>query len=148
MTNFNPEVMDSIKAAIRNGTMTPELFKQAADIAVPHYLPGWSWTFTDSISRLGCCWYQKKLLEFSVPFIVEHPKTAKDTLMHEIAHGIAGPLARHSWRWKQIAMQLGATPRACVEVAKPSKTLSKKDSLILVNKKHEDLAELFSGIDC
>ena len=36
-----------------------------------------------------------------------------DTLLHEIAHAIADPTARHGPAWKAVAMRLGATPRAC-----------------------------------
>jgi hypothetical protein len=143
VSTIAPEIMDSIKTAIRNGTMTPELFEQAADYAIGHYLPGWKWQFTNSVRRLGCCWYDKKLLEFSVPYIVEHPTTAKDTLMHEIAHGIAGARAGHGREWKQIAWQLGATPRACVEVSRPKKIYSGAAQLAMVNKNMEDVLNIF-----
>ena len=41
------------------------------------------------------------------------PEKVLDTLLHEIAHALAGPKARHGPVWKAIAKKLGATPRAC-----------------------------------
>ncbi len=36
-----------------------------------------------------------------------------DTLLHEIAHALAGPEAGHGPAWKAVAVRIGATPRAC-----------------------------------
>ena len=36
----------------------------------------------------------------------------KDTLLHEIAHALAGPKAGHRYEWKRICLQIGATPSA------------------------------------
>ena len=38
----------------------------------------------------------------------------RDTILHEIAHALAGPEARHGARWKAIARRIDATPRANV----------------------------------
>ena len=38
----------------------------------------------------------------------------RDTVLHEIAHALVGPEARHGPEWKAIAKRLGATPRANV----------------------------------
>ncbi len=36
----------------------------------------------------------------------------RDTVLHEIAHAIAGPEAGHGPLWKATARRIGATPRA------------------------------------
>jgi len=36
-----------------------------------------------------------------------------DTILHEIAHALAGPAAKHGPAWKAIARRLGATPKSC-----------------------------------
>ena len=38
-----------------------------------------------------------------------------DTILHEIAHAIAGVEAGHGPAWKAVAQRLGATPRARAE---------------------------------
>jgi hypothetical protein len=35
----------------------------------------------------------------------------RDTILHEIAHAIAGPVG-HAWEWRQVDRQLGANPEA------------------------------------
>lgn len=37
----------------------------------------------------------------------------RDTVLHEIAHAIAGSKAGHGWSWKLVATQVGATPQRC-----------------------------------
>lgn len=39
-----------------------------------------------------------------------------DTLLHEIAHAIAGFAAAHGPEWKRVAVMLGAKPVACGEI--------------------------------
>lgn len=41
------------------------------------------------------------------------PDQVTDTILHEIAHALAGPAARHGPAWKSIARRLGATPKSC-----------------------------------
>jgi hypothetical protein len=101
--------------------MTPEQFKQYAQIVVPLYLQDWKWRFTDSRSVLGRCIYHAKTLEFSIPYILSYPHEARETLLHEIAHGIAGGHAGHGWQWQDVAVRLGAKPVACAYVGKPLK---------------------------
>ena len=36
-----------------------------------------------------------------------------DTILHEIAHALAGPGAGHGPAWKATASRLGATPKSC-----------------------------------
>jgi predicted SprT family Zn-dependent metalloprotease len=37
----------------------------------------------------------------------------RDTLLHEIAHALAGPLAGHGLAWRELALKVGATPKRC-----------------------------------
>ena len=43
------------------------------------------------------------------------PREVRDTILHEIAHALAGAKARHGPAWKAIAKRLGATPKARAE---------------------------------
>ena len=79
-----------------------------------HGLIGWTFGFGDTKRRLGVCNFRKKRIEIAEYYALNSPhETVLDTLLHEIAHAIAGPTARHGPAWKAIAIRLGARPRAC-----------------------------------
>ena len=79
-----------------------------------HGLHGWSFSFADTKRQLGVCKYGKKRIEIAEYYALNSPQeSVLDTLLHEIAHAIAGPAARHGPAWKAVAIRLGATPRAC-----------------------------------
>ena len=79
-----------------------------------HGLHGWTFAFADTKRRLGVCKYRTKRIEIAEYYALNSPReSVLDTLLHEIAHAIAGPTAHHGPVWKAIAVRLGATPRAC-----------------------------------
>ena len=43
------------------------------------------------------------------------PREVRDTILHEIAHALAGAKAKHGPAWKAIARRLGATLKARAE---------------------------------
>ncbi|MDB5349954.1 MAG: hypothetical protein JWN86_1201 [Planctomycetota bacterium] len=92
--------------------------KDLADIASremrKHGLHGWTFAFAATRRRLGVCKYRTKRIEIAEYHARNNPpETVLDTLLHEIAHAIAGPAAKHGPDWKAVAIRLGATPRAC-----------------------------------
>ena len=79
-----------------------------------HGLLDWTFSFADTKRRLGVCKYRAKQIEIAEYFALNSPdELVLDTLLHEIAHAIAGPTARHGPAWKRVAIRLGAKPRAC-----------------------------------
>jgi predicted SprT family Zn-dependent metalloprotease len=53
-------------------------------------------------------------IELSRPWTRLHSEAqVRDTILHEIAHALAGPSARHGPRWKKVAQRLGAEPKSC-----------------------------------
>ncbi len=92
--------------------------KELADIAgremTKHGLQGWTFALADAKRQLGVCKYRTKRIEIAEYYARNSPPEAVlDTLLHEIAHAIAGPAAGHGPAWKAVAFRLGATPRAC-----------------------------------
>ena len=92
--------------------------KELAGIAVDEIrkygLRGWTFGIANTKSRLGVCKYRSKRIEISEFHVLNNPReVVLDTLLHEIAHAIAGPSAKHGPVWKAVAARLGATPRAC-----------------------------------
>ena len=86
-------------------------------------LDGWRFEYDDVRSRLGCTKYNQKIITLSKIGVYLHPDSeVKDTILHEIAHVLAGHEAGHGPKWKEIAARIGATPKACfIEVRVPIK---------------------------
>src|SRR3954451_24473133 len=92
--------------------------KELEEIAVRELrangLHGWTFGLVKTKRRLGVCKYRTKRIEIAEYYARNSPPgTVLDTLLHEIAHAIAGPAAGHGPAWKAVALRLGATPRAC-----------------------------------
>ncbi len=78
-----------------------------------HDLEQWTLAFVESRRRLGDCWYDHQLIRIARHHAIEHPEPEiRDTVLHEIAHALAGHAAGHGPVWKAIARRIGATPRA------------------------------------
>src|SRR5947209_9044949 len=91
-----------------------ELTAMASQEMAKHGLQGWTFALANTRRQLGVCKYRWKRIELSEYYATHSPReSVRDTLMHEIAHAIAGPAARHGPAWKAVALRLGATPRAC-----------------------------------
>lgn len=78
-----------------------------------HGLTTWSFGWAKTKRRQGVCKYRTRRIEIA-EYYAQHNSREKvlDTLMHEIAHALAGPKAGHGPAWKAIARKLGAIPRA------------------------------------
>jgi predicted SprT family Zn-dependent metalloprotease len=92
--------------------------KALADIAAvrlaEHGLTGWTFGLAHSKRRLGVCKYRTRRIEIGTYYALHNPESAVlDTLLHEIAHALAGPEAGHGPAWQAVAVRIGATPRAC-----------------------------------
>ncbi|HEV8062929.1 MAG TPA: SprT-like domain-containing protein [Gemmataceae bacterium] len=91
-----------------------ELEAIASQELAKHGLHGWTFGWADTKRRLGVCKHRTKRIEIAAYYALNNPAEAVlDTLLHEIAHALAGPGARHGPVWKAIAVRLGAMPRAC-----------------------------------
>ncbi|MCY4100096.1 MAG: SprT-like domain-containing protein [Rhodobacteraceae bacterium] len=90
-----------------------EISTQARNLMDSHGLPEWNLRFDESIRFLGKCNYRDKIIHLSRSHALDGKDSEiRDTILHEIAHALAGPKARHGHKWKMIAKQIGAKPRA------------------------------------
>ncbi len=90
-----------------------EISSQARNLMDSHGLHEWNLRFDESIRFLGKCNYRDKTVHLSRSHALDGKDTEiRDTILHEIAHALAGPKARHGPKWKTIAKQIGAKPRA------------------------------------
>ncbi|OWK43743.1 Phage protein [Fimbriiglobus ruber] len=86
----------------------------ARELFAKYTLAGWTFGLSDSKRQLGVCKHRQKRIEIGEFYARSNPDAAvMDTLLHEIAHAIAGPGAGHGPIWKAVAIRIGATPRAC-----------------------------------
>lgn len=91
-----------------------QLEDAAKRLMAEHGLVGWSFGLSGSKRRLGVCKYRQKRIEIGEYYARHNPDAAVlDTLLHEIAHALAGPEAGHGPAWKGVAARIGATPQAC-----------------------------------
>ena len=78
-----------------------------------HGLTGWTFAFGEARRRLGHCHFRHHVIRISRTHALEgSEEQIRDTVLHEIAHAIAGYEAGHGPLWKVTARRIGATPRA------------------------------------
>jgi predicted SprT family Zn-dependent metalloprotease len=91
-----------------------ELEAIAAQELSKNGLHDWTFGLSNAKRRLGVCKFRSKRVEISGYYARNSPReSVLDTLLHEIAHAIAGPRAGHGPAWRVVAVRLGAVPQAC-----------------------------------
>jgi len=103
--------------------MKPDDAKMLAQQLMRHYhLHDWTFAWNRRKRALGMCFWGKKQIELSLPFVQRNDEAAvRDTILHEIAHALAGQKAGHGPAWKRICRQIGATPERCDNTAEMPK---------------------------
>lgn len=80
-----------------------------------HGLRGWSLAFDNARRRAGVCRYEARVIGLSAPLTRLHtPEHVRDTLLHEIAHALAGPRHGHDAVWAALARGIGGTAERCL----------------------------------
>jgi SprT protein len=86
--------------------------KLARKLIAEHGLRRWSFRFNHGKRRLGLCNYTDKRIELSMYFVAQNDEAAvRDTVLHEIAHALAGSRAAHGPKWKAVCVKIGALPQ-------------------------------------
>jgi predicted SprT family Zn-dependent metalloprotease len=82
---------------------------------------GWVFRWDNAKRRAGACWYYRKVISLSRAYvnlnIKERPDDVIDTILHEIAHALAGCREGHSKVWKAMCARIGARPERCTDRA-------------------------------
>ena len=74
----------------------------------------WAVKYDHARARAGLCDLRAKMLSFSRNLIArESPADMRNTLLHEIAHALAGAKHGHDRTWRAIALQIGCDGKRC-----------------------------------
>jgi len=84
-----------------------------------HGLADWSFRWSRGKNQLGYCREQTKTIALSGYYVQLNDEAhVRDTILHEIAHALAGVKNGHNARWKAICRRIGATPERLDRIAK------------------------------
>lgn len=79
-------------------------------------IDGWVITLDNAKSRLGVCNYTHKRISVSKSFMQYASEAEiRDTVLHEVAHAIAGKRAGHGFIWQKVAREIGCNATRCGE---------------------------------
>lgn len=82
----------------------------AEELIATHLDASWSFAFDNAKKRAGACDYTRKRITMSRYLTARYDdETNRQTLLHEVAHALAGPAAGHGAAWKRVARRLGYT---------------------------------------
>lgn len=77
---------------------------------------GWTFRYDGARRRFGVCRFSSKVISLSRPLVeLNSEAECRDTVLHEIAHALAGPAAGHGPHWRAMCVRTGADPRRCYD---------------------------------
>ena len=81
---------------------------------------GWQVVFDRAKRRAGVCRFAVKEIGLSRPLTLLHDEAeVRDTVLHEIAHALAGPRHGHDATWQRTARSIGCSAQRCVSADAP-----------------------------
>ncbi len=99
-------------------TRARELARRLMDT---HGLHEWTFRFDSAKRRAGLCRYDIRVISLSRHLTALYSAAeVTETVLHEIAHALAGPKAGHGPTWRRIAREIGATGQRCVAADAPT----------------------------
>jgi predicted SprT family Zn-dependent metalloprotease len=86
----------------------------ARELMNAHGVGDWTFGWNRRKRALGLCRYHERRIELSMYFVRDNGlDSIRDTILHEIAHALAGQRAGHGPRWKAACIKLGCKPDRC-----------------------------------
>jgi len=79
-----------------------------------HGLHTWRFAWDDATMRFGCCHHTYRKITLSRTLVpLNTPERVEQTILHEIAHALAGHDAGHGPEWQRLAKSLGHSGERC-----------------------------------
>lgn len=94
----------------------------AQEVMTEHGLiaDGWTFKWDNAVKRFGQCDYRNRTISLSKPLTQINPHSeVLDTLLHEIAHALAGHKAGHGSQWRAVARRIGCDAKRTHSAAIP-----------------------------
>jgi predicted SprT family Zn-dependent metalloprotease len=93
----------------------------ATGLMARHRLTGWRLVFDNAKTRAGVCRFAGKEIGLSrVLTSLYSEEQVTETVLHEIAHALAGPRHGHDRVWRATARRIGCSGERCMPVDAPS----------------------------
>ncbi|MGC5166462.1 SprT-like domain-containing protein [Luteimicrobium sp. DT211] len=107
-----PDVLDQIHA-------------QARAAMDDHGLTDWDLVFDQAVRRAGATRFDRRSISLSAPLMQRYAQEGahdeiRETVLHEIAHALAGRRHNHDATWQAIARRIGSTGRRTVAPEAPA----------------------------
>jgi predicted SprT family Zn-dependent metalloprotease len=91
-----------------------EAARTAAGCMEEFGLADWGFAWNRRKRSLGLCRYHERRIELSIHFVrANEPCHVRETILHEIAHALAGEKAGHGPLWKATCLRVGCKPERC-----------------------------------
>ena len=99
---------------VETGARLDAIGQEARTLFSRHGLSDWTFAFDQAASRAGACFYGKRAITMAEAFaLAAAPEAITDTLLHEIAHALAGPNHHHDAVWKKTVRAIGGSDARC-----------------------------------
>jgi len=86
----------------------------ALDLMQQYRLAHWTFGWNRRKRSLGLCRYAERRIELSFYFVQANgEEPVRETILHEVAHALAGEKAGHGPRWKAMCAVVGCKPERC-----------------------------------
>lgn len=90
----------------------------ACRLMMEHGLGTWTFGFDNAKRRCGACHFGKRRITVSRYYVAANSEgDIRDTVLHEIAHALAGAEAGHGPEWQAMARRVGARPNRCADTS-------------------------------
>lgn len=93
--------------------------KLATDLMLDNGLDDWSFDFDQAIKRFGATYWGSKRITLSKRLVLLNNRDeVEQTILHEIAHALAGRYAGHGKPWKDIVVSIGGRAETYYDINK------------------------------
>jgi predicted SprT family Zn-dependent metalloprotease len=92
--------------------------REAEDMALvlmyDNGLRGWCFRFNNAVRTFGLCDYTHRTISLSSKLVaINEYARVKNTILHEIAHALAGKACGHGYSWARMARNIGCDAKRC-----------------------------------